>query len=47
VLLSSVPAAFLGDRLTAIVPLKPLRIGVAALFLLAGAVVAIAALRLI
>jgi Ca2+/H+ antiporter, TMEM165/GDT1 family len=47
VLLSSVPAAFLGDRLAAIVPLKPLRIGVAALFLLAGAIVAVAALRLI
>ncbi len=47
VLLSSVPAAFLGDRLAAIVPLKPLRIGIAALFLLAGAVVAIAALGLI
>jgi Ca2+/H+ antiporter, TMEM165/GDT1 family len=47
VLLSSVPAAFLGERLAAIVPLKPLRLGVAAAFLLAAAIVAVGALRLI
>lgn len=47
VLLASLPAAFLDDRFAAIVPVKPLRIGVAGLFLLAGIVVAIVALRLI
>lgn len=47
VIVSSLPAALLGDRLAAALPLKPLRIGAAALFLFAGFIVAIVALRLV
>ena len=46
VLAASVPAALLADRLPKVVPMRPLRIGIALLFLLAGFIVAISALRL-
>jgi Ca2+/H+ antiporter, TMEM165/GDT1 family len=41
-----VPAALLGDRLQATVPLRAIRYGVAALFLIAGFIVAMKALQL-
>ena len=47
VLVSSVPAALLGDRLAASVPLRAIRIGAAILFLIAAFIVAINALRLV
>lgn len=47
VIAASVPAALLADRLPSIVPIKPIRIGIAAVFLLLGFIVAINALRLI
>jgi len=46
VILANVPVALLGGQAQAQLPLKPLRIGIAALFLLAGFLVAINALRL-
>jgi putative Ca2+/H+ antiporter (TMEM165/GDT1 family) len=47
VVAANAPAAFLADRLPAIVPLKPLRLGIAALFLVGGFIVAVNALRLL
>ena len=47
VLVSSVPAALLGDRLVRSVPLRAIRIGAAILFLIAAFIVAINALRLV
>jgi putative Ca2+/H+ antiporter (TMEM165/GDT1 family) len=47
VLAASLPAALLGDRLAALVPLRAIRIGVAALFLLAGFIAGVNALGLI
>lgn len=47
VIVANVPAALLGDRLGAAFPMKSARIGVAILFLLAGFLVAINALRLV
>ena len=47
VLASSLPAALLGDSLAQAVPLKAVRIGLGALFLLAGLVVAVNAARLV
>jgi putative Ca2+/H+ antiporter (TMEM165/GDT1 family) len=44
---ASVPAAVLGPKLAEVVPLKALRIGAGVLFLLAGIVVALNALRLV
>ena len=46
VLAANAPVAFLGSRAQEVLPLKRLRIGISALFLLAGFVVAINALRL-
>lgn len=46
VIAANAPIVFLADRAPGTLPLKPLRIGIAALFLLAGFVVAINALRL-
>lgn len=47
ILVSTVPAVLLGDRLAAAVPLRALRVGTAILFLLTGFAVSISALRLI
>jgi putative Ca2+/H+ antiporter (TMEM165/GDT1 family) len=47
VALSSAPAALLGDRMEKLLPVRALRIGIAALFLFVGFVVAVSALRLI
>ena len=41
------PAAILGDRLSALVPLKAIRLGLGILFLIIGFVIAINALRLV
>ena len=46
VIAANAPIVFLADRAQAVIPLKPLRYGIAALFLLAGFIVAINALRL-
>ncbi len=46
VLAANAPIVFLAGRATSVLPLKPLRIGIAVLFLLAGFIVAIGALRL-
>lgn len=47
VLAASVPAALVGNRLQEVVPLKLVRIIIAVLFLLAGFIVAVQALRLV
>jgi putative Ca2+/H+ antiporter (TMEM165/GDT1 family) len=47
ILVSSVPAALLGDRLARAAPLKAIRIGLGALFLAIGLLVGINALRLV
>lgn len=47
VIAANAPVAFLGSRAEEVIPLKRLRIGISAFFLLAGFVVAINALRLI
>ena len=47
VVAASVPAALLADRLETVAPMKPIRLSIAGLFLLAGFLVAINALRLI
>lgn len=47
VVVANVPAALLGERLETFLPLRTVRIGIAALFLLAGFIVTINALRLI
>lgn len=47
VIAANLPAALLGDRLAEVVPVRAIRIGVAALFLLAGFIVAVKSLRLI
>lgn len=47
IMVSSLPAAALGDRLAKAVPLKAVRLGLSALFLLIGLVVAVNALRLV
>jgi putative Ca2+/H+ antiporter (TMEM165/GDT1 family) len=47
VLVASAPAAILGERLPSVLPMKPLRLGIASLFLLIGFIVAVTALRLI
>jgi Ca2+/H+ antiporter, TMEM165/GDT1 family len=47
VLVSNLPAAVLGDRLAKAAPLKGIRLGVGALFLVAGLVVGLSARRLI
>lgn len=44
---ASVPAVLLGDRLAAIVPAQPIRIGIALLLLVAGLVVTVNALGLV
>lgn len=46
VIAANAPITFLADRTPAVLPLKPLRIGIAVLFLLAGFIVAVNALRL-
>jgi Ca2+/H+ antiporter, TMEM165/GDT1 family len=47
IMVSSVPAALLGDQLARAVPLKAVRLGLAMLFLLIGLVVAVNAQRLV
>jgi putative Ca2+/H+ antiporter (TMEM165/GDT1 family) len=47
VIAANVPAALLADRWAALFPMKPVRIAIAALFLVAGFIVAINAWRLI
>jgi putative Ca2+/H+ antiporter (TMEM165/GDT1 family) len=47
ILASCVPAILLGDRLSAVVPVSAIRYAVAGLFLLAGFIVGVSALRLI
>ena len=47
VMASNVPAALLGDRLAKLAPLKAIRIGLGAFFLLIGLVVGVNALRLV
>ena len=47
IMVASVPAAVLGAALPRTLPLKPLRIGIALLFLLVGFIVAVSALRLV
>jgi Ca2+/H+ antiporter, TMEM165/GDT1 family len=47
IMISSVPAALLGDGLAKAVPLKPLRIGLGILFLAIGLLVGVNALRLV
>ena len=47
VMASNLPAALLGDRLARAAPLKGIRIGLGALFLLVGLVVGVNALRLV
>ena len=47
ILVSSAPAAVLGDGLARIVPLRPLRIGLGLLFLAIGLIVGLSALRLL
>ena len=46
VIAANAPIAYLSDRAAEIIPLKPIRIGIGAFFLLAGFIVAINALRL-
>lgn len=46
IILATLPAVLLADRLSATVPLKAIRIGVALLFLLLGGIAAISALRI-
>jgi Ca2+/H+ antiporter, TMEM165/GDT1 family len=46
IVLASMPAVLLADRLSATIPLKALRIGVGLLFLLLGVIAAISALRI-
>ena len=46
ILAACLPAALLGDRLAAVVPLRAIRYSVAGLFLIAGFIVAVNALRL-
>ena len=43
---SAIPAAYLGDRFERVVPVKPIRIAVALLFLVVAFVLAVNALRL-
>jgi putative Ca2+/H+ antiporter (TMEM165/GDT1 family) len=47
VLVSSAPAVLLGPQLEKAVPTRSIRIGAAILFLLAGFIVAVSALRLV
>lgn len=47
IMVANVPAALLGDGLSGTVPLKGVRIGIGALFLAIGLIVAIYALRLV
>jgi putative Ca2+/H+ antiporter (TMEM165/GDT1 family) len=47
VIAASVPALLLGDRLASAIPLRGIRIGIAALFLLFGFIVAVNALALV
>ena len=47
VVAANLPAAILGDRLAAILPLRGIRLGVGAVFLAIGLYVAISALRLV
>lgn len=47
VLAANTPGAFLGDKLEEVVPLRTVRTAISVLFLLAGAIVAVNALRLI
>jgi Ca2+/H+ antiporter, TMEM165/GDT1 family len=47
VLAANVPAVLLGDRFGSLLPLRPIRIGIACVFLLAGFIVTISTLRLI
>jgi putative Ca2+/H+ antiporter (TMEM165/GDT1 family) len=46
VIAASIAPVLLGDRLLAMVPLKTIRVAIAAIFLLVGFIVAIGALRL-
>ncbi len=46
IILAALPAVLLADRFSATLPLKPIRIGVALLFLLLGGIAAISALRI-
>ena len=47
VVAASVPAAILGDRLMAVVPIRAIRLGAAALFLLFGIILSLNALMLV
>ena len=47
IMISSLPAALLGDTLARSAPLKGIRIGLGALFLAIGLFVAVSALRLV
>jgi putative Ca2+/H+ antiporter (TMEM165/GDT1 family) len=47
ILAANVPAALLGNRLGAVVPVQPLRYAVAGLFLVTGFVIAVGALELV
>ena len=46
IVVACLPAAILGDRLEATIPIRPIRYGVAALFLIVGFIVAMKALQL-
>lgn len=46
VVAASLPAVILAERMPEVLPLKPIRIGIASLFLLVGFIVAASALRL-
>jgi putative Ca2+/H+ antiporter (TMEM165/GDT1 family) len=47
VVAANAPGALLGDRLTELVPLRIIRVSIAVLFVVAGAIVAVNALRLV
>jgi len=47
ILAADIPAALLGNRLAAVVPVQPLRYGVAILFLVTGFVIGVRALELV
>lgn len=47
VVVANAPAALLGDRMETLLPMTPLRMGIACLFLLAGFFVTISAMRLV
>lgn len=47
VVAANIPAALLGERLAGVVPVRAIRLAAAALFLIAGVIVAVGALRLV